>query len=359
MMNDGRDAMRVTVIGAGNGGLALAGDLALKGIVVRLYEHPDLASDFAPVREAHRIAVVDGADGSERAAALECATHDLDEALDGAEFVNVIVPVSVQERFFAELLPRLGRGRPLVLWAGRFGSLRFRKLAGAARDGHPVIEVNTLPYGCRRIGPTSVRIAFRAIKAYAAGAPREGARAVLGRLRSHFPVLVEVDALLEAALRNSGTPMLGVGAMLNVGGIESAAGQFALFRDGMTPGVRQAIRGVHGEIIAVAKAWGIVIAPYDDAVYDHATSIEGANFRDAKGGYDGFRLLTGPDQMYHRYTVENIRYGFALIAALGRRKDVTTPLLDGFVALANAVCGPEFAKLGWTPDDLDLTDTDA
>lgn len=355
-MSDPSRTSTVAVLGAGNGGLALAGDLALRGRQVRLYEHPDFAASLAELQKTRRLTLVDAA-GGEGTAELRSVESHLDAALDGAGLVHLVVPVSAHEVFFRMLLPRLGPERCLVLWAGRFGSLRFRKLAdeaGIPADHAKILETNTLPYGCRRIGDTRVRIAFRALQMYAAGLPLESTRADLEALRCDFPNLELSKNPIEVGLRNSSMLVLGIGPLFNVGAIETMREDFSLFRDGMTEGVRQVVRAAHMEFIDVGRAWGVDISPYPDAVYDHVTSVEGANFRDAAGGYDGFRLLTGPDRLFHRYTVENIRFGFAMVAALGQVKGVSTPTLNALTHLANTLCGKDFAELGWKLSDLAL-----
>ena len=347
-------ASPVAVLGAGNGGLALAGDLASRGRTVRLYEHPDFASSTVELREDPILTLVDAL-GHRTSARIDRVTHDLSQALDGVDIVHLVVPVSVQEVYFNLLLPVLGSARVLVLWAGRFGALRFRKLAREAGvDVTPVIEVNTLPYGCRRVGSSEVRIAFRALKMFAAGVPKAATEAALAMLVEEFPQLVAVENPIEVALRNSSMLVLGVGPLLNMGAIETNGPEFALFRDGMTPAVRAVVKAVHAEFIAVGRAWNVRIPRYSEAVYTHPTSVEGANFRDSSGGYDGFALLTGPDRMIHRYTIENVRYGFAIVASLGRAAGVATPLLDGLTEVAGAACGAEFANTGWGLADLDL-----
>jgi len=342
------------VLGAGNGGMALAGDLALQGLAVRLYEHPDYTEGFAPVLTRGMIDVRDGGDGPVRPSALALATHDLAAAIEGAAIVNLIVPVSAQLRFFDALLPLLAPEQTVIVWAGRCGGLRLGQLRKERAGSFGVVEANTLPYGTRRTGPTEVSIFFRALKAFAAPVAGAGADAAIAAAQAWFPVLARLASPVEVMLRNSGTVVLGVGAMLNVGAIEAAEGKFALFRDGMTPAVRGAIRTVHHELIALGAALGFAIPPYPEEVYASPTSIEGANFRDAKGGTDGFFRLTGPDRLHHRYTIENIRYGLAVAAALGRRHGVPMPLCATLVTLADQLLGPDFARQGWTLAELGL-----
>jgi hypothetical protein len=64
------------------------------------------------------------------------------------------------------------------------------------------------------------------------------------------------------------------------------------------------------------------------------------------------RLYEPPDLADPFETIR--RYGFATIAALARLHGVATPLLDGLLTIANTICGEEFARLGWWPDQLDL-----
>ena len=67
----------MAVLGAGNAGLALAGDLALKSIPVRLYEHPGLVEGFAPIKAAKGLKVDDGSGKPPTPVRFADATHDL------------------------------------------------------------------------------------------------------------------------------------------------------------------------------------------------------------------------------------------------------------------------------------------
>jgi len=342
------------ILGAGNGGLALAADLAAQGLAVRLYEHPDLADSFSPIQRARAIELVE-ATKPRHQVPLASAGHDLDAAIADVTIINLIVPVSAQPRFVEPLLSRLRADQTLVFWAGRLGGLRAHRLRASMIGIAPfaIVEANTLPYGARRTGPTEVTIGFRATHAFAApvGPANPGA---LDALRRWHPALDILASPIEVGLRNSGTIVLGVGAILNAGAIETARGQFALFRDGMTMSVRRAVRAVHLEVVTLGQAMGFAMAPYPDHVYDGPTSIEGANFRDPVGGVEGFHRLTGPDQLFHRYTIENIRYGLAVAAALGVRHRVAMPATRAIVDLADAMLGPEFACMGWSLSELGL-----
>ena len=178
--------------------------------------------------------------------------------------------------------------------------------------------------------------------------------AAVERIGQLYPVVEAAESVLLAAFQNSAMPVLAVGAVLNVGAIETRGAAFSLFLDGMTPAVRQAIAAVYGEMRGVGTALGFAITDYPPEVFLAPASIEGANFRDEAGGTDGFFNLTGPDRIYHRYTVENVAYGLAVVAGLGRQAGVATPTIDAVCRIVAVACGPAFAREGRSLDALGL-----
>ena len=68
-------------------------------------------------------------------------------------------------------------------------------------------------------------------------------------------------------------------ALLNVGRIQYSAGAFNMYREGITEAVARVIRGVHGEVRAVADALGTTVLEYRDEDYRSKTSVMGVAFR--------------------------------------------------------------------------------
>jgi opine dehydrogenase len=74
--------MRVAVLGAGNGGLAAAADLTLRGHEVRLFEHPAFREHLVPIRERGGIELIGVASGF---ASVDLVTDDIRSAV-GPDF---------------------------------------------------------------------------------------------------------------------------------------------------------------------------------------------------------------------------------------------------------------------------------
>jgi opine dehydrogenase len=66
-----------------------------------------------------------------------------------------------------------------------------------------------------------------------------------------------------------------------------------------------------------------------------------------------------PKSMDHKYVTEDVPCGLVAMAALGDAVGVTTPVIDGLIALSGAMLGRDFTREGRTLDALGLTGKNA
>ena len=147
---------KIAVLSAGNGGQALAADLALRGHDVTLYDLPR----FAPVIEAIRrrgntIELQNKITGT---ATIRLVTTDIAEALDGAEVVYFTAPSYGQKAFFDLAVPALSDGQVIVLMPGNYGTLALKAALREAGKDVFVAETDNLPYACAATEPGVVNV---------------------------------------------------------------------------------------------------------------------------------------------------------------------------------------------------------
>lgn len=335
----------IAVLGGGNGGYAMAGDLAARGHRVNFYEHPDFAAGFADVLQ-HRTITLQEASG-ERRAEVSLATTDLAEAIAGAKLVNLVVPSTAQHLFFAQLADLLQPDQTLVVWAGRFGALEFLQLLRARRRSRlPVIaETDTLPYGVRKVGTSTARILYTSKRLLVGAIPSDHGSAIAAQLRELYPEMLPVENVLAAAFSNPALVVYGIGGLLNAARIERMKGEFYLFAEGITPAIADVMHRAFTEITAVADAFGFAIPQYAREAFDGPLSLEGACFQSADGA-EGFAKMDGPRDVRGRYMMENIGDALAPITEFGDLVQVDTPLLDALVTLGSTVCRADFPTEG-------------
>ncbi|MHB8094381.1 MAG: NAD(P)-binding domain-containing protein, partial [Candidatus Aminicenantales bacterium] len=139
------------VLGAGHGGLAMAGHLALMGFTVNLFN-----------RTEERIWAIQQRGGVELQGEIEgfgklnIVTHRIDEAIEGADVLMVVVPAT-GHRYMAEVCaPHLKDGQYIVLNPGRtLGAIEFLQVLKEKGCTANVIvsETQTLIYASRVTNP--------------------------------------------------------------------------------------------------------------------------------------------------------------------------------------------------------------
>jgi len=340
---------RVCVIGAGNGGSAIAGDLTLAGHRCRLFEFPEYAANIRPIQEQGGIRVT----GIARTgfARIELATTDLAEAVAGADLLMVATVALAHERVATELVPHLEEGQVIVLWPGSGGTLAFRKVWDAIGFDRRVYlaEAVTFPYCCRRLeGPGTINIhRIDGPNMLIAALPVTDTGTVLQALEGTYGHVVKpATSILEPALYNVNIIVHPVGALLNMGRIEYTQGDFYMYKEGITPSVKKVIYAMDAERSALFTAMGMKPYTYDEVFADSFNmTVEQFAVTSSKG----------PFSMHDRYVTEDIPMGAALTVSLARKAGVPTPTYDSMVHLASVVNETDFYRSGRTLENLGLS----
>lgn len=110
---------RIAVLGAGNGGQAMAGHLGMRGFDVTLSQAPAFEESIAPIRKTGSITLT----GFLQETGPVRATTDMGEALEGTGIANVVVPAFGQLPMMTEAAPYLEPGTKVVFIPGNFASL--------------------------------------------------------------------------------------------------------------------------------------------------------------------------------------------------------------------------------------------
>jgi len=183
--------LKFCVIGAGHGGLAMAGHLAMMGFPTNIFNRSE--SRIHPIQERGGIEIEGEIKGFGK---IKLATSDIKKGISKANLIMVVVP-AIAHRYVAEICaPHLKDGQIVILNPGRtFGALEFQQVLKEKKCKADVIvaEAQTFIYASRAMGPGQAKI-FRiknsipvsAIKAYRT--PE-----VLHQLKAAFPQFVRGD----------------------------------------------------------------------------------------------------------------------------------------------------------------------
>src|SRR5581483_3333172 len=350
-------AQSIAVIGGGHAGHGMAADLTLAGHNVIFCAHPGPAAAFQETLRRGRIEITGHARTG--VAAPRAMTTDVGEALGAARLVQVLVPAMRQPALFDALAPHLRDEHQVVFWSGYLGSLRLAARLRTLRGPHPLIgEASTVPYSVRLLGPARVHVQAVAASVLLAALPGERTAELLAACAPLWPGVIQpARHVLQAAFSNPNLLAHTAPVLLNLGRIEHTAGDFYLYREGITPAVARVMIALHHEIGRVAAAYGFQPRQFQEGEFAPPASVVEAVFAGPESRAELGRSR-GPSGVQHRYLTEDLPYGLAPIARLARLAGVATPLLDGLLAIGSAAAGRDFHREGPDLEALGLAGLD-
>jgi opine dehydrogenase len=331
------NAMKVAILGGGNGAHTVAADLTLKGLSVNMFEMEDFASAMQTVFDTGKIEMTGVA--GQGTARLNLVTTDIAAAIRDVEIIFIILPGFTISTYAGLLAPHLAENQTVIIMPGTFAALEFRQTLRNSGNLKEIIvaEVGGLPFATRLVAPGKVRtFHIRAVCPLAAVPGNQGP-AVFEKISGLYP-FVPKKTVIETGMGHL-TPLLHpAGCLLNAGRIERSHGEFYMYEEGMTPSVVRVIEALDAERIQIGKCLGIDLPTGVDMMVESAYGPRGTLWESLNGSA-GLTPVKGPPSLDNRYVTEDIPYGLVAWASLGDAVGVDTPVMDSLVEIGSAVMG--------------------
>ena len=338
---------KVAVLGGGHGARTVAADMALAGHEVRLFEFERFHANIGEIMHHKAIEITGKARNG--TGTLAMATHQIAQAVDGAELVLVVVPALYHLTYAEALAPHLADGQHVVLIPGTCGSLEFVKRIRDESCGAEVTvsELDTLPYATRITGPVSVNV-YHALPVFGIGTfPAARGEEVHGLFRDLYPGVTRFRDVLEAGLSNCNPIIHPLGVLMNAGRIEYSRGEFWYYEEGITPSTARAMEALDAERIAVGTELGLALPGQAEALHAVDYGPRGDLWECLKGS-KGLTPIKGPTSLSNRYVTEDIPIGLVCWCELGEMLGLRMPLMRATVELGIAVSGVDYWRTGRT-----------
>lgn len=339
------------VAGAGNGGLAMAGHLGIKGFQVSLYNRTD--ERLAGARWHGGIEVEGEINGF---GPVRMATSDIEEAVKGADVVMVVTPATAHAELAHDMAPFLKDGQIVLLNPGRTGgALEFRKvLVDMKICARPVIaEAQTFIYASRALNRHKAHIYRIKNEVPIATLPSYWIPETLAVIRQAFPQFTAGGNVLSTSMENIGAVFHPALTILNAGWIEETKGNFEYYLQGITPSVALVLAKIDEERLDVARALGVRSVSAREWLYLSYDS-PGKDLHEAIHNTSAYRGINAPPSIAHRYIWEDIPMSLVPIVSIGSVLGVPTPTIEMIVRLGSLLHGRDYAAEGRTAERLGL-----
>jgi len=352
--------MKITVLGAGAGGTAVAFDCAAHGHDVRVFDFEQFPDNIAAIAEQGGI----HADGDISGfGAIAYAGHDIDDALQDAELIYVVGPAYSTEPFGEAVAGKLSAGQTVIVSPSSCGgALAFKRAAALAVDDDSirVAETSTLHYAVRLTEPGKVRV-FLKLKAgnLLAALPGRNAGEILELIADVYPSMEPAESVLQTSLQNANPIIHPAVTLSNAARIEMTGGDFLFYEEGVSDSVGRLIEALDKERIAIGNKLGMTILPDPEMGIRQGYMLE-ANYGNGYRKAPGFLGIGAQPQLDHRYLNEDVGYGLVFMSKLGQQISVATPVIDAVINVASIVMARDYlAESLRTPESLGIADRSA
>jgi opine dehydrogenase len=342
---------KVAVLGAGHGGMAMAGHLALMGHKVNLFNRGE--ERLWGVKNSGAIEITGEVQGF---GTLNLVTNSIEDAIKDVELIMVVVPANGHRWIAENIAPFVQDGQIIVLHPGRtLGALEFKQVLTRKKVKADVIiaEAQTFIYASRATGPSQAHI-FRIKNSI----PVASVRAhlipkVIKKLRAFYPQFVPGDNIFKTSFENIGSVFHPALCVLNSGWIEHDI-DYQFYHEGATPSVTSVLEKIDDERVQVAEALGIRAITARQWLY-MAYSTTGNTLFEAMQKNIGYRGILAPRTLKMRYMVEDIPFSIVPISSLGQMFNVPTPTIDSIIQIGSIINSTDYRAEGRTAESLGIS----
>jgi len=348
----------ITVLGAGNGGAALAAFLTTQGYQVVLYELPRFRQNITDLCQQNAIEATGIINGTCK---LALVTDDIQAALSTAQVVFVVTHAAAHAELAKISAPFLKNAQTVALCPGYPGGLlEFLSVLnqnGCKANFLPV-EFSVLPFPCLRKG-MSVEIKGQKEVIMAAAYPSSRTGEALAILRPFFPTLIPAQNILATGLNETNIFIHSVIALFNIGRVEGKQ-PWKFYAEGCTPAIGKLIEELDAERLMLMRALGLnseSLAFWLKKFYN-SQGMTGNDIYQLLTNFPPFQKTAGPQSVMHRYFSEDIAFGLVPLVELGNKLSTPVPLMESLLKLAESLTGINYRATGRTLGKMGLGNLD-
>lgn len=338
------------VIGAGNGGQAIAGYLGLKGASVRIFDI--FAERIDELKKMRGIKVDGDVDGFGK---IELATTNISEVLQGTQVIMVVTPAIAHKDVAKACVPYLRDGQIVVLNPGATGgAIEFRQITEKERckANVTIAEAQTLIFTCRSERPGQSRILATKKQVKLAALPAKKTADVVTVLNTVFSKFEPAINVLETSLNNTNAIVHPTPTLFNVVRIDTKT-DFLHYRDGITPTISAFLEELDLERVNVGKALGLSLESTREW-YNNVYGTDGLTLYEAIQNNNAYRHILGPNDLKTRYLYEDIPTGLVPIVSIGKMLEVPVSRMETIIKLAEYLVDKNLTENSRTVESLGL-----
>ncbi|MGM8364489.1 NAD/NADP octopine/nopaline dehydrogenase family protein [Virgibacillus sp. W0181] len=341
--------LRWGVIGGGNGGQAVSGYLGTKYSSVRLYDiKPETINTINKQGGVQLSGIVNELGKVE-------ATSRIEDVVTNSDIILVILPAYAHKQIAKQCIPFLRDGQTIVLLPGSTGGTldfynEFKK--SSMNKDVKLAETQSLIYSCDSSRSGHVQIFGIKDKLLLSALPSMDTDYIVNIMNDVYPQIIPAENVLETSLSNGNAIVHPIPTLLNVCRIDGKV-PYLFYMDGVTPAIGELTDKIDQERLKVGEKLGLSLESNIEMLKTFY-KIEGNNSYELIMNNYAYEEIDGPQDINHKFFLEDIPMGLVPMASLGKKIGVETPIMDAVIQLTSSLLDKNFIKEGRTLENLGL-----
>lgn len=352
---------KITVIGAGNGGMTAAYHFAKNGHEVCIYDSPNFPAQINAIKEKGGIEALEEEHGCKMIlpgfSKIALATTDIKEAMDFGEIFVMVCPSFAQEILFGNMLPYIKDGMKVVVMPGNYGGLVLNKMVNEsdkAGTNITFIDTITIPWACRIVKPGIITIMgikeFLPLSIFPLSKKTDD---TINTIKEIIPIPIEIlENPVVAGLENinfGGHPLL---TTLNIGILENFNGEFNYYKDCCSVATAKAAAKMDLERLSVGKALGLKLRTELEAMNALYACNEKTVYDFNRKSTTHGKINNSPNSSKARYITEDVPYLLVPCYELAKACGLELPIVKSCITIASAYNDDDYFKSGRTLEKM-------
>ncbi len=354
---------KITVIGAGNGGVTAAYHFAKLGHEVCIYDNPQFDTQIKAIQASGGIEALAEDHGCQMSfpgfSPIALATTDIKEAMAFGNVFVMICPSFAQEGFFEVMMPYLKKDDIVLLMPGNYGGLVMKKMlkeAGKDDLGVIICDAISIPWACRIVKPGVITImGIKAFLPLSIMADSETKEKVAQQLKDVLPIPIELlPNPVAAGLENinfGGHPLL---TTLNMGILENFNGEFNYYKDCCSTATANAAAKMDNERLSVGKALNLKLRTELEAMNALYASEYTSVYEFNRASTTHGKINNSPNSAKSRYITEDVAYLLVPCYEFATKCGLKVPIVESCIHIASAYNETDYFKTGRTLEKMGL-----
>lgn len=355
--------MRVAVVGAGNGGCAVAADMAYRGIDVTLVKTSNAMHDDNfnyLIKNGGKMTLIDFGDNGcmnpedmekvEKVGILSEVTRDL-SIISKMDVIIIYIQTNYHENLIKRMAEYICDGQIVLINPGYFSTAYMLKYCGNKEI--TIVEAQSSFIDGRIIEPGKFRVGFRNVRNPLGVYPSRNLPLAKEKLDTLGFPFYYMKNVVGAALHNPNLIVHTVGSVMSIPMIDAMGKDFCMYHYSFTEHVWKILEELDNEKMNILERMG----------YDRISYVEACKFRnslddsqDAKKVFFDYAAMPtrakAPTKVDSRYISEDVPQGLVMLEALGKSMNISTPICTSLIEIASAALGRNLRAEGRTPERL-------